>query len=77
MAELIDGKQLAKKINEQTKASVTVLKARGIAPKLVVIIVGDDEASEIYVRNKHRKAVQIGIISETKRLLKTPRKQRF
>ncbi|GAX01152.1 bifunctional 5,10-methylenetetrahydrofolate dehydrogenase/5,10-methenyltetrahydrofolate cyclohydrolase [Secundilactobacillus silagei] len=68
MAELIDGKQLAKKINEQTKASVTVLKARGIAPKLVVIIVGDDEASEIYVRNKHRKAVQIGIISETKRL---------
>lgn len=68
MAELIDGKQLAKTINAQTKQAVTELKARGISPKLIVIIVGDDKASQIYVRNKQRKAVQLGIISETKQL---------
>lgn len=68
MAELIDGKQLAKKVNAQTKLAVEALKSKGILPKLVVIIVGNDEASEIYVRNKHRKAQQVGIISETKRL---------
>ncbi|MCH5463294.1 bifunctional methylenetetrahydrofolate dehydrogenase/methenyltetrahydrofolate cyclohydrolase [Lactobacillus sp. LC28-10] len=68
MAELIDGKQLAKQVNAQTKQAVAELKSNGILPKLVVIIVGNDEASEIYVRNKHRKAEQVGIISETKRL---------
>ncbi|WP_203648606.1 bifunctional 5,10-methylenetetrahydrofolate dehydrogenase/5,10-methenyltetrahydrofolate cyclohydrolase [Secundilactobacillus yichangensis] len=68
MAELIDGKQLAKTINDQTKQSVDELKAQGINPKLIVIIVGGDKASQVYVRNKQRKAVQLGIISETKQL---------
>lgn len=68
MAELIDGKKLAKTVNAQTKQAVTELKARGIVPKLTVILVGEDKASQIYVRNKQRKAVQLGIISETKRL---------
>lgn len=70
MAELIDGKQLAKKVNAQTEQAVTELKTQGIEPKLVVIIVGDDEASRIYVRNKNRKAQQLGINSETKQLPK-------
>ncbi len=68
MAELIDGKQLAKTINARTQQAVTQLKAQGISPKLIVIIVGDDQASQIYVRNKHRKAKQLGIISETRQL---------
>lgn len=68
MAEIIDGKQLAKTINEQTKAEVVKLQAQGIQPKLVVVIVGGDEASQIYVRNKHRKAEQLGIVSQIKRL---------
>ncbi|MTV81085.1 bifunctional 5,10-methylenetetrahydrofolate dehydrogenase/5,10-methenyltetrahydrofolate cyclohydrolase [Secundilactobacillus folii] len=68
MAEIIDGKQWAQQLNVQTKAKVDDLKARGISPKLVVIIVGGDEASQIYVRNKHRKADKIGILSEIKRL---------
>ena len=68
MAELIDGKQLAKTINARTQQAVTQLKAQGIIPKLIVIIVGDDQASQIYVRNKHRKAKQLGIISETRQL---------
>lgn len=71
MAELIDGKQLAKKLNAETKVAVDDLKASGITPKLVVIIVGGDGASEIYVRNKHRKAEQLGIISEVTRLSAT------
>ncbi|GAX02737.1 bifunctional 5,10-methylene-tetrahydrofolate dehydrogenase/5,10-methylene-tetrahydrofolate cyclohydrolase [Secundilactobacillus pentosiphilus] len=68
MAELIDGKQLAKTVNAQTKRAVTELKTRGVNPKLIVILVGEDKASQIYVRNKQRKAVQLGIISETTRL---------
>ncbi len=44
--------------------AVDELKASGITPKLVVIIVGGDGASEIYVRNKHRKAEQLGIIQK-------------
>lgn len=71
VAELIDGKQLAKQINTKTKTEVAALKEIGITPKLVVVIVGGDAASEIYVRSKHRKAEQIGIISEIKALPET------
>ena len=56
MVELIDGKQLAKQLNEETATRVAALKKRGITPGIAVILVGDDPASAIYTRNKHRKA---------------------
>ncbi|MGX6429701.1 bifunctional 5,10-methylenetetrahydrofolate dehydrogenase/5,10-methenyltetrahydrofolate cyclohydrolase [Levilactobacillus yonginensis] len=68
MTTIIDGKQLAKEVNAKTKERVSALKERGLVPGLVVIIVGDDPASTIYVRNKHRKATQLGINSIVREL---------
>jgi methylenetetrahydrofolate dehydrogenase (NADP+)/methenyltetrahydrofolate cyclohydrolase len=59
--ELIDGKELAKNIRANLKDEVEVLKKNGINPKLAVIMVGDDKASAVYVRNKSRACNEIGI----------------
>ena len=59
--ELIDGKALAKKIREELKEEVTELRKQGIIPKLAVIMVGDDKASAVYVRNKSKACNEIGI----------------
>lgn len=59
--ELIDGKALAKKIREELKEEVTELRKQGIIPKLAVIMVGDDKASAVYVRNKSKACDEIGI----------------
>ncbi|MCH5465039.1 bifunctional 5,10-methylenetetrahydrofolate dehydrogenase/5,10-methenyltetrahydrofolate cyclohydrolase [Levilactobacillus tujiorum] len=68
MAIIIDGKQIAKDLNTQTQQRVATLAQQGIVPGLAVIIVGDDPASAIYVRNKHRKAVKLGIKSVVREL---------
>ena len=60
---IIDGKGLSNQLDSGMKAEVKALRAAGIEPKLVVIIVGHDPASQIYVRNKHRKAIKLGITS--------------
>ena len=59
--ELINGKELAKKIRGELKLEVDSLRGNGIIPKLAVIIVGDDKASEVYVRNKSKACNEIGI----------------
>lgn len=59
--ELIDGKELAKKIRANLKTEVDKLKQQGIIPKLAVIMVGDDKASSVYVRNKSKACNEIGI----------------
>ena len=59
--ELINGKELAKKIREGLKKEVNELKGKGINPKLAVIMVGDDKASAVYVRNKSKACEEIGI----------------
>ena len=59
--ELINGKELAKKIREGLKKQVNELKGKGINPKLAVIMVGDDKASAVYVRNKSKACEEIGI----------------
>lgn len=64
MAILIDGKQLAKKVNQETKKRAEKLIAKGIKPGIAVILVGDDPASQIYTRNKHRLAVKMGLKSD-------------
>ena len=61
MATIIDGKKLAKKIREELKQECEELKSKDIFPKLAVIMVGDDPASKVYVRNKSRACDEIGI----------------
>ncbi|MBO5478156.1 MAG: bifunctional methylenetetrahydrofolate dehydrogenase/methenyltetrahydrofolate cyclohydrolase FolD [Clostridia bacterium] len=59
--ELIDGKELAKNIRANLKEDVEALKQKGIHPKLAVIMVGDDKASAVYVRNKSKACNEIGV----------------
>ena len=64
-AKLIDGKLVSQKIKEDIKNKTAALKAKGIDPGLVVLLVGDDPASAIYVRNKGKACEKAGIYSET------------
>ena len=52
--EIIDGKKLAKEIREKVKMKCDELKKEGIDTKLAVIMVGEDKASQVYVRNKNK-----------------------
>ena len=61
MAQVIDGKALAKKIRENLKVECNELKEKGIVPKLAVIMVGDNPASKVYVRNKSKACEDVGI----------------
>ncbi|APE27843.1 bifunctional methylenetetrahydrofolate dehydrogenase/methenyltetrahydrofolate cyclohydrolase FolD [Aurantiacibacter gangjinensis] len=64
MADLIDGRAIARQLDEETKAAVDDLVAAGhAAPGLTVILVGDDPASEIYVRRKIAACERVGIRS--------------
>lgn len=62
-ATLIDGKAIAARKRVEIAADVAELKAQGIEPGLAVVIVGDDPASEVYVRNKHKACDEVGIRS--------------
>lgn len=69
MTEIIDGKALAQKMQSELTAKVKQLKQeKAIVPGLVVILVGDNPASQVYVRNKERAALAAGFKSETVRL---------
>ena len=61
MAEIIDGKELAKKVRKELKKEVELLKEKGINPKLAVIMVGNDPGSTVYVRNKSKACEKVGI----------------
>ena len=61
MAIIIDGKELAKNIREGLKEEVNELKNAEINPKLAVIMVGDDKASKVYVKNKSKACEDVGI----------------
>lgn len=61
MAVIIDGKELARKIRGNLKIDCENLKERGIKPKLAVIMVGDNPASKVYVRNKSNACKEVGI----------------
>jgi methylenetetrahydrofolate dehydrogenase (NADP+)/methenyltetrahydrofolate cyclohydrolase len=61
----IDGKLTAKKLRDELAVEVSELKLRhGIHPKLTVILVGEDPASQIYVKNKVKQTQEIGMISD-------------
>lgn len=61
MAVILNGKEVAKKTRENLKSKVEELKKKNIFPKLAVIMVGDDGASKIYVRNKSKACEELGI----------------
>lgn len=61
MAIIIDGKKLAQEIRNDLKIKCSELKEKGIKPKLAVILVGDDKASQIYIRNKSKACQEVGI----------------
>lgn len=67
----IDGKQLANLLQEQMKEEVELLKESGLTPGLVVLLVGEDSASQVYVRNKDLAAARIGIVSKVERYPET------
>ena len=68
MAKIIDGKVISAALLDRTAKQVEQLKEKGIVPHLAVILVGDDPASQVYVRNKQRACEKIGIRSETIRM---------
>jgi len=59
--ELLEGKKVAKALDETMTKRVAELKSQGITPGLAVILVGDNSASAVYVRNKKRRAEKLGI----------------
>lgn len=66
MAQIIDGKRISAEIRAEIKEQTEAFKAeRGYAPGLAVIIVGEDPASQVYVRNKKRACDEVGFYSES------------
>lgn len=67
-AEVIDGKAFAARIRGQVAEHVARLKGQGVVPGLAVVLVGEDPASQVYVRNKHAQTVEAGMASFEHRL---------
>jgi methylenetetrahydrofolate dehydrogenase (NADP+)/methenyltetrahydrofolate cyclohydrolase len=67
-AAIIDGKACAAALLEEVAARVDIGKARGITPCLAVVLVGDDPASQVYVRSKEKRASEVGIAARDHRL---------
>ena len=64
-AEMLDGRSAADAIKREVADEVAVLKSEhGVTPRLAAVIVGDDPASAVYVRNKIRACAEVGIASE-------------
>jgi methylenetetrahydrofolate dehydrogenase (NADP+) / methenyltetrahydrofolate cyclohydrolase len=63
-AQLINGKSISDSIREELRYEVELLKQKGVTPGLVVILVGEDPASQVYVRNKAKACEQLGYYSE-------------
>ncbi len=61
--KIIDGKKISAAIRAELKLEVEALKKKKIVPGLAVVLVGEDPASEIYVRNKRRTCAELGIAS--------------
>jgi methylenetetrahydrofolate dehydrogenase (NADP+)/methenyltetrahydrofolate cyclohydrolase len=60
-ARILDGKAIAQQVRSEVKGRVAELTARGITPGLAVVLVGDDPASHVYVKGKHKAAAEVGV----------------
>ena len=67
-AKILDGKIMSAELKEKTARRVAALKEKGVTPGLAVILVGNDPASEIYVRNKGMGCEETGMLSRTIRM---------
>jgi len=67
-AQLIEGKKISDAIREEIKSEAERLRKEGLIPGLVVILVGEDPASQVYVRNKAKACEQLGFYSEVVRM---------
>ncbi|MBM4236984.1 MAG: bifunctional methylenetetrahydrofolate dehydrogenase/methenyltetrahydrofolate cyclohydrolase FolD [Euryarchaeota archaeon] len=65
VAQLIDGNETATQIREELKAKIGELKSKGVTPGLAVVLVGEDPASQVYVRMKGKSCEELGLYSET------------
>ncbi len=70
-AQMLDGKAMSAELREELALRVQRVKGKGVTPGLAVILVGDDPASQIYVKNKELGCQQVGIHSVTIRLPET------
>jgi len=66
--KILDGKAHAAALNEESRRLTDELRSRGVVPGLSVVLVGEDPASEVYVRNKAKAAQEAGLAAETIRL---------
>ena len=62
-AQIIDGKALSAQVRTEVTQRVAALKAQGVTPGLAVILVGDNPASQVYVRNKVKACADCGMHS--------------
>ncbi|HSB84132.1 MAG TPA: bifunctional 5,10-methylenetetrahydrofolate dehydrogenase/5,10-methenyltetrahydrofolate cyclohydrolase [Nitrosarchaeum sp.] len=60
----IDGKEIAQSVKDRVRKAVDELKKQGVAPCLATILVGDNQASATYVKNKHKACEEVGIITK-------------
>lgn len=67
VAKVIDGRALAQRVRQDCAARVRALRERGIVPGLVVLLVGENPASAVYVNNKARACAEVGIAGEVRR----------
>lgn len=66
--QLIDGKLVAERLREKIAGHSQILASKGIKPGLAVVLVGEDPASQVYVRNKHKQSLEVGFNSFETRL---------
>lgn len=74
---ILDGKRIAAEIKKEVAEEVKELKKQGIRPGLATVLVGDDPASHIYVRNKVKDCEEVGIFSEKSFFRRILRRMRF
>ena len=67
-SKVLSGLDTAAKVYESFNDRIKVLSTKGVVPGLCVVLVGEDPASQIYVRTKSKKLKSLGLISETIRL---------
>jgi len=67
-AKIMDGKKIAEEVKANIKREVDSLRFRGISPCLATILIGDDPASQTYVRIKHKSCEEVGILSKNLQL---------